>query len=462
MSRDRMNVLFVPVDDLRCQLNCYGMSHVITPNIDKLAASGTAFFNAHCQQAVCAPSRASVLTGARPDTTRIYDLKTPVRSVMPDVLTLPQHFKINGYEAVSVGKVYHHGDDDLEGWSIPPYKAKGDWKGRGYVTDEAIATIAAMDVEQQKMGSARRGLGPAFEAADVPDNGYHDGANTDRAIEELRRLAKGDKPLFLAYGLSKPHLPFNAPRKYWDMYDPGTLPLAENPFEPEGATAYSLTNFGELRGYFGMPKEGPVPDDIARRLVHGYCACVSYIDAQLGRVLDELDALDVRENTVVVLWGDHGWKLGEHASWCKHTNFEIDTRAPLLVSAPGQKTTGAGCERLVEFVDMYPTLSALCGLPTPDHLEGQSLAPLLDDPTQSWTDAAFSQYPRGGGIMGYTVRTPEWRYVEWIHRETGDVRARELYDHRADDFENVNLAGREEHASVVARLSSLLEKKRSK
>jgi arylsulfatase A-like enzyme len=459
MAPTKRNVLFVVVDDLRPQMNCYRQAWILSPHMDDLAEDGLLFERAYCQQAVCAPSRASVLTGCRPDTTTIYDLRTPVRSVMPDVVTLPQYFKEQGYETVSIGKVYHHADDDLQGWSVPPFRSTGDWKGRGYLTDEAIEAIARTDAQQAAMGSTRRGLGPAFEAADVPDDGYHDGKDALAAIEELGRLAQLDRPFFLALGFHKPHLPFNAPRRYWEMYDPETIPLAANPFEPEGVTPFSLTNFGELRGYFGIPKEGRIPDDLARKLVHGYAACVTYMDAQLGKVLAALEELGLAENTVVLLWGDHGWKLGEHDSWCKHTNFEIDARAPMMVRTPDTRGAALRTEALVEFVDMYPSLCELCGLPVPDHCEGTSFVPLIADPDRAWKRAAFSQYPRQNErVMGYTMRTDRYRYTEWLERETGETLAVELYDHGEDPLENVNLAAKPECAGQVQALAAQLRR----
>lgn len=453
---DQRNVLFVVVDDLRTQLGCYGMPWVHSPNIDEFARESLLLNRAYCQQAVCAPSRCSVLSGCRPDTTTIFDLQTPLRSAMPDVLTLPEHFKANGYETVSIGKVYHHAKDDPQGWSKAPYQSTGDWQGRGYLTDEALETIARCDAEQQATGSTRRGLGLPFEAADVPDDAYHDGKDALAAIRELRRLSDLDRPFFLALGFHKPHLPFNAPRAYWDMYDPEKLPLAENPFEPEGTTEFSLTNYGELRGYFGVPKEEDIPEDLARQLIHGYCACVSYMDAQFGKVMSELKDLGLWEDTVIMFWGDHGWKLGEHNSWCKHTNFEIDTRAPLLARTPSMKAGGETTEALVEFVDMYPTLCELCGLDIPDHCEGSSFAPLLDTPNLPWKDAVFSQYPRGS-VMGYAMRTDRYRYVEWKERDSGQIRARELYDHAHDAQENANIVARTDPA-LLEELSDQLTK----
>jgi arylsulfatase A-like enzyme len=450
---DRPNVLFIVVDDLRPELGCYGSHGALSPNIDRLAAEGVLFEQAYCQQAVCAPSRASVLTGLRPDSTGIHDLQTPVSDALPDVLTLPQHFKDNGYQTVSIGKVYHHAQDDIGAWTTPPTQSRGDWKGRGYLTDEAVEAMRVQERELLARGDRRRGIGPAFEAADVPDDAYHDGKDADAAIRELARL-KGD-PFFMALGFHKPHLPFNAPKRYWDMYGPEDIALAENDAPPEGVTPFSLTNFGELRGYFGIPAEGPVPDDIARKLVHGYRACVSYMDAQVGRVLDAVEELGLTDDTVVMLWGDHGWKLGEHGSWCKHTNFEIDTRAPLIVRAPERQAPGHRTSALVEFVDMYPTLCDLCGISTPSHLEGTSFAPLLNDSNGAWKTAAFSQYPRRR-VMGYTVKTARYRYTEWQDKRGGGVRARELYDHRKDAAENANVAEHADYADAVARMSVVL------
>ena len=446
------NVLFIVVDDLRPQLGCYGVDSVHSPHIDELAAQGTVFDRAYCQQSVCAPSRASVLTGCRPDTTGIFDLQTPVRSVMPDVVTLPKHFKNHGYTTRSIGKIYHHRKDDLEGWSDEPYQSTGDWKGRGYLTDEAIETIARTDQRMIETGSTRRGLGPAFESADVSDDAYHDGKDADAAIQALRDLK--DRSFFLAVGFHKPHLPFNAPTKYWDLYDPEALPRPASTVAPDGATPFSLTNFGELRGYTNVPNDGPITEDLARTLVHGYCACVSYMDAQVGRVLAELKRLDLDRNTVVMFWGDHGWKLGEHGSWCKHTNFEIDTRAPMILKTPG-RGEGAHATGLTEFVDMYPTLCDLCDLPIPDHCEGQSLVPLVEDPGRTWKQAAISQYPRGD-VMGYTVRTDSYRYTEWQDRNTGEVRDRELYDHRHSHDETANVARHTDETKTVDGLSVLL------
>ena len=454
VGRRKMNVLFIAVDDLRPQLGCYGQKQIISPNIDRLAARGLLFERTYCQQAVCAPSRAVVLSGVRPDTSKIYDLNTPLRKAMPDVLSLPEHFKNNGYETISIGKIYHHPKDDMQGWTAEPYRAgtfpEGDWKGRGYLTKEAIALVEKYNKADPKM----QGRGPAFEAADVADNSYPDGCNTDYALKELERLK--DKPFFLAMGFHKPHLPFNSPKKYWDMYKPEDIKLADNPFIPKDAPTYATTDWGELRSYHGIPQKGTCSDELAQQLIHGYYACVSYIDAQIGRLLDKLDRLNLSDKTIIILWGDHGWKLGEHAGWCKHTNFELDTHVPMILSVPGMKTAGRRTRALTEYVDIYPTLCEACGLTIPSHLEGRSMMPLLDDPERPWKKAAFSQYPRGK-IMGHTMRTERFRYTEWRDRKTNELMARELYDHEKDPQENINAVDQPEYERDIRRLAGMLK-----
>ena len=457
-ERPKKNVLFIAVDDLRPQLNCYGQTQIISPNFDRLASEGLLFERAYCQQAICSPSRISLLTGLRPDSTTIYGLTKKVEDVLPHHTTLPQLFKNNGYETVSIGKIYHHADDDSRGWSKTPFLATDRFKGRGYLTDEALEAMAA----NEAIDSTKKDRGPAFEAAAVPDNAYADGMDTDLAIQELNRLK--DRPFFLALGFHKPHLPFCAPKKYWDLYKPEDIKLADNPFAPQGVTRYSTGNFGELRNYHGMPQgKDPVPDKDARQLIHGYYACVTYVDTLLGRVLNELDRLGLRDNTVVVLWGDHGWKLGDHGSWCKHTNFHNDTNAPLIMRVPGAKGTGQKVSALTEFVDIYPTLAELCALEgVPDNLEGRSFAPLLNQPSRPWKTAAFSQYPRSRDdadkiVMGYSMNTDRYNYIEWTHVKSGRIRARELYDHQTDPGENVNVVDDATYADTVKTLKRMLK-----
>ena len=308
------------------------------------------------------------------------------------------------------------------------------------------------------MPAAKNIRGPAFEGAEVPDNTFQDGKVAELAVSTLRDISQKKEPFFLAVGFIKPHLPFIAPKKYWDLYDPAKIQLATNPFRPKDAPEYAILSGGELRNYHGIP-EGHVPDDLARQLKHGYYAAISYMDAQVGKVLAELDRLDLRKNTIVILWGDHGWKLGEHDAWCKHSNSENDTNTALLLSVPGMKNAGAKTNSIVEFVDIYPTLADLAGLPLPKHLEGVSFKPVLDDPNRPWKSAAFSQYPRSAGkseigqLMGYAMRTERYRFVVWVARDDhSKIDAIELYDHTLDPQENTNIAKTPGNNELVDKL----------
>jgi arylsulfatase A-like enzyme len=443
-TQGKPNILFIAVDDLRPELACYGREYIKSPNIDRIAKQGMTFNRAYCQQAVCSPSRSSLLTGTRPDTTKVWDLVTHFRDALPDVVTLPQNFRQNGYFVQGIGKIYHPGYDDPRSWSTP-------WQTPKAPTYAQLQTAEVKDEDKPKKKD-----GPAFESADVPDNFYKDGMVADQAAGILRELSKKPDPFFFAVGFAKPHLPFVSPKKYWDLYDQAQIKLAPNPFHPKDAPEYALTNSSELRNYVGMPADGPIPDNLARQLKHGYYASVSYTDAQIGKVLDELDRLGLSKNTIIVLWGDHGWKLGEHGEWCKHSNVENDTNAPLLLSVPGMKNAGAHSDALVEFVDIYPTLSELAGLPLPNHLEGVSFKPLLGDPKRAWKRAAFSQYPRNPGgrhLMGYSVRTDRYRFTVWVDRnDHSKIDAKELYDHQTDPQENTNIAKDPANAALVERL----------
>jgi iduronate 2-sulfatase len=451
----RPNVLFIAVDDLRPELACFGKTHIKSPHIDRLAGRGTAFTRAYCQQAVCSPSRTSLMTGLRPDTTRVYDLETHFRNTIPDAVTLAQHFKANGYWTTGMGKIYHNGKDDPASWSEPHRERVGGdlWvlPENKKVIREKAAAARAMGLKAAEVSRVSRGS--ATEMADVPDEAYTDGALAKYALETLARLKEKGQPFFLAVGFQRPHLPFNAPKRYWDLYDRSKIGLADNPFPAKGAPRIAGTNWGELRQYAGIPKTGDLSEDQARELRHGYYANISFTDANVGKLLNELDRQGLSENTIVVLWGDHGWKLGEHAAWCKHTNYELDANAPLIVAAPGAKSHGKRSRALVEFVDIYPTLCDLTGLPHPQRLEGTSFAPLLNQPDRAWKRAAFSQYPRGS-IMGYSMKTDGHRLTLWVDRKNSDaVVATELYDHVKDPHENENVADRPEYAEVLKRLT---------
>jgi arylsulfatase A-like enzyme len=482
------NVLFLVVDDLRPELGCYGKDYIKSPNIDGLAKVGMVFNRAYCQQAVCSPSRTAVMTGVRPDTSKVWDLVTHFRTALPDVVTLGQQFKQNGYFVQGMGKIYHGGYNDEPTWSVPwqnpkaPVYAlpedialaaeKGAGEPDGNKGDNSGAAPESYSVpgakasgKKGKKGGGEDGgkgnsRGPIYECADVPDNTYTDGKVAELAVTTLREVSKKDQPFFLAVGFIKPHLPWVAPKKYWDLYDPEQIALAPNQFLPKDAPEYAINpNDGEFRAYKGVPPKGPVPQDVQHKLKQAYFAGVSYTDAQIGRVLAELDRLGLRQNTIIVLWGDHGWKLGEHSAWGKHTNVENDVNAPLIFSVPGMKNAGALTDALVEFVDIYPTLCDLAGLALPSHLEGTSVKPLFDDPKRAWKTAAFSQYPRSAGksgsgqLMGYTMRTDRYRFTVWLSRnDHTKIDAIELYDHQNDPQENVNIAKDPANATIVERL----------
>ncbi len=504
------NVLFIAIDDLRPELCCYGHRLVRSPNIDRLASEGMRFNRAYCQVAICSPSRASLMTGLRPDSAGVVDNVTYFRDTVADVVTLPQHFRRHGYETVYIGKIYHGAmRDEEKSWSRKAAHAKPGFRrdvgGYQLAENQALVEQRREEVKlrhgQVKLGGLA--CGPAVESADVPDEAYQDGRTTEAAIATLRRLSKS-KPFFLAVGFHKPHLPFVAPKKYWDFYDPKEIDLADNPFAPKDAPSVGMHSSFELRVRHGVPKSGSIGEDMARNLIHGYLACVSYVDAQIGRIVAELERLGLRDNTIIMLWGDHGWHLGEHALWGKATNFEIATRCPLIVSAAGMKATGRSSDALVELLDMYPTLCELAGLPVPKHVEGRSFAPVLDDPDRQGKPAAFSQFPcpalrewaamplspemRGtffgplvrrveqrlkaeapgrysedlynNHLMGYSMRTDRCRFTIWIDTRDPDAEpvAVELYDHRQDPDENANIAGRPDNARLVRRLTAQLKR----
>ncbi|MDB6028129.1 MAG: Choline-sulfatase [Verrucomicrobiales bacterium] len=468
-AEKKLNVLFIAIDDLRPELGCYGVKGIKSPNIDALAKRGLLFSRAYCQQAVCSPSRTSLLTGRRPDTTRIYNLEDHFRDTIPDVVTLPQHFKNNGYFCQSFGKIYHGGLDDPKSWSVPGFLGALD---NVLMADGSRRTIADPDDltegkfpfifaankeasgpngKQKPNGKGQKGR-PPWSAPDVEDNELSDGQMAEKAIEVMQNVK--DKPFFLAVGFHKPHLSFDAPKKYYDLYKLEDMKLASNPFPPKDVFPPAMIDWKELRNYTGMPQEGPVSDQQARELIRGYYAATSYMDAQLGKVLAALDKLGLRDNTIIILWGDHGWQLGEHGMWCKHTNYETSTHSVLMISTPTQKKRGAKTDALVEFVDIYPSLCELAGLPLTDGLEGKSFVPLLSNPKKSWKSAAFSQYPRGP-LMGYAMRTDRYRYVEWVTKEKV-VKGRELYDHKNDADENVNVANLPANKALIEKLSQQL------
>jgi arylsulfatase A-like enzyme len=477
------NILFIPVDDLRPELGCYGNRIIQTPNMDRLARNGLVFTRAYCQQAVCNPSRASLLTGLRPDTLQVWDLQTPFRGNLPDAVTLPQYFKANGYQTIGIGKAFHNIFPDSLSWSEALHVNGFPFDPDAVYTDEPNISLIAEKKKKfiEKKDTTRIDQygqwyikANAMEKADVPDDAYYDGAQTTLVIQKLHQLKENKQPFFLSIGFYKPHLPFNAPIKYWNLYSEKDLPIATNPYIPDLAPEFAISGGdAELRSYddqhdLPTPMQTPLSKERQKQLVHGYYASISYIDAQIGRLLDELDKLDLTQNTLIVLWGDHGWKLGEHNGWCKQTNYEIDTRGPLIVSGFGVKAKNQHSAALVELVDIYPSLCVMAGLRTPGYLQGKSFVSLTDNPVQPWKKAAFSQFLMGhfpkkesgkNDRMGYTIRTDGYRYVEWYtwkDNKKGQLIAKELYDEKKDPQENRNVVNEPNYQKLAPTLSRQL------
>jgi len=458
----RPNVLLLCVDDLKPTLGCYGDPLAKTPNLDRLAARGVRFDLAFCNQSVCAPSRNNLLLGSRSTSIGIYDLGRHFRDVLPDAVTMTQHFMAHGYRAEAVGKVLHtgHGNhDDRHSWSVPTvvekvveYLDPKSSAGGQLTREEAYFT-------NQKLGNIRDlPRGAAWELSDVPDNAYADGRIADEGIRRLQAAAeRTDTPFFLALGFVKPHLPLTAPKKYWDIHDPKAFPLASYQLDPEGAPAYAGKSGGEIVNYAPLTVPNLRDEAIQRRLIHAYYACASFSDAQIGRVLDEVDRLKLSDNTIIVLWGDHGWHLGDHGYWTKHTTYEQANRIPLIIVAPGVTQPGSASRQLAETVDIFPTLAELAGLPAPQGpqpIDGLSLVPVLRDPAKRVRDHAYHCYPRGQR-MGRAIRTERYRLVEWkaigAPQDTSEF---ELYDYGVDPLERKNLAG--DQPAVLAELRAIL------
>jgi iduronate 2-sulfatase len=436
------NVLFIAVDDMNNDLGCYGNPIVQSPNIDRLARLGVKFDRAYCQFPLCSPSRSSLMTGLRPSTTRILELQTHFRSVLPDVVTLSQMFMNNGYYAARVGKIYHYGNPGQIGTSglddPPSWKEVVNPSGRDKVPLEP-------DIINH---TPKRGLGSAMSFLSDQDGQDQDHTDGKVALEAIKLLEKSkDQPFFLAVGFYKPHTPYVAPKKYFDLYPLDKITLPKDPSEQIKNVPQAALASTQPWPYFGATEAQ------ARECKQGYYATISFVDAQIGKLLEAVDRLKLWENTIVVFWSDHGYHLGEHGLWMKQSLFEESARVPLIIVAPGAKGNGQASPRTVEFVDLYPTLADLAGLTPPRNLAGASLKPLLDDPTRAWNRPAYTQVQRGA-YPGYSVRTERWRYTEWDDGQKGA----QLYDHDADPAELNNLVDDPKQAKVVAEMKALMKK----
>ncbi len=473
---DKMpNILMIAVDDLRPMLGCYGDERMHTPNIDRLAADGLVFDRAYCQYAKCGTSRLSLMTGLRPDSVGVFsnnhnDVRR-FRERRPDAVSMAQWFKENGYDTRGFGKIYHDGWDRAEEWSVPPSPGRD---------SEMLEVVDAKNPTAPTTIAVRTAC-PVFQSPDVEDDHLFAGRMTNKVIDVLKH--KTEKPFFLALGYRRPHLPFVAPKKYFDLYEPDEswltkvpepsagIPVAAwynsdgyvgtakklgltMPKRPEREAAVSWNGF-EMRSYLGVPPKGEISTELQLDLIHAYAACISYVDAQVGKILDVLEAQDLRKNTTIVFWSDHGWHLGEHSAWGKMTNYEIATRVPFIISSPAH--SNGRTDSIAELVDLYPTLCDLAGLDSPKHLEGESLLEVLQSPETKESSVARSQYLRFKDMMGKSLRTDQYRYTRWEKSGTGELVFDELYDHQNDPGETNNLVNSKspEHRTALSRLQKL-------
>jgi iduronate 2-sulfatase len=440
----KKNVLFLGVDDLRCNLGCYGDPVAVTPNIDKLAKRGTLFTHSYVQQAVCSASRASFLTGCRPRSTTVdYPYNEYfLQKFLPQHPSLPMYFSKLGYKVRCGGKIHHQGQE------LKSMGFEKEWWGND-------GWMGYADPENNARQKDKNRKPPAWEYLDVEDTSYRDGRLAEAVVDALKNNAIEDGPFFYAAGFYKPHLPFTAPKRYWDLYDRKVFKLPENRKLADDVPAYARASF-EMPAY----SKGQIDledEERLRLLTHAYYACTSFTDANIGKIIDELDRQGLADNTIIVLWSDHGFHLGENASFGKHTCFEVATRSPLIVSAPGF-AAGQTSERLTEYIDIFPTVCELAGQPMPAYLEGRSLLPLLENPEAEFKTEAFSQYPRGKDLEGYSIRTERYRYTEWRKKEgdtPGDVIGRELYDHESNPSESENIVA--EHPQLASQLADRLK-----
>jgi len=482
------NILFIAIDDLKPTLGSYGDNLAITPNLDNIAQNGTVFLNNHCQQAVCGPTRASLMTGKRPDYTKVRDLKTKMRDINPDIVSIPQYFKDNGYLTIGTGKIYDPRcvDQYLDkpSWSVPyireheiPYPEKYGKPAIGYYQNEKIkAQIVALEKEAKAKGAENinkyitNQYKPPFETSNAPDEAYTDGAIAEHAMTLLDEVTKApSKPFFLAVGFKRPHLPFVAPQKYWDLYNRKDIKIAPYQKKSKNGPDLAYHSSGELRSYkdpgnieytISDEKLLSIDADTQKELIHGYYACVSFVDTQIGKIMTKLKQKGLDKNTIIVVWGDHGWHLGDHSMWNKHSNFEQATRSPLIVYSP-YINKPIHVSSPTEFVDVFPTLCEMSGLEIPSYLDGNSLLPLIDAQTKSVKKYAVSQWPSGKNT-GYSFRTDKYRYTVWLNGKKSvdnvtdkDIMAQELYDYENDPLETVNHIDEKKYTNIQNELKTL-------
>lgn len=470
-EKQRPNILFIAVDDLKPNMGCFGDPLAITPNIDAIAAKGMVFTKTYCQQAVCAPSRASLLTGQYPDQTKVWDLETLIRDKNPDIVTLPQYFRQNGYNSLGVGKIFDYrsvlNNDNLS-WNKygNPYQNQlyNSLTGKPsyfYANPSAKDTIAILEAEAVKLGIDKQTYvqeryWPSVENANVPYDAYVDGAISKEGINLMNQFNSAGTPFFLAVGFQRPHLPFNAPKEFWDLYKREDFKLAEFRGQSKNSPSIAYHNSEELRSYTDIPKTGDLSNEKQLELIHAYYASVSYIDFLVGKLTQRIKELGLEENTIIVLWGDHGWHLGDHNLWCKHSNFEEAARSPLIISYPGQPNPGKKYTHPTEFVDIATTLCELSDLKVPVDFEGESLVPVIENPDLLIREGALSQYPRNQ-YMGYTLRTDQYRYTKWVKTSDGSHYSAELYDYETDPLETVSQISNPDYLEVSRKLDSIVQ-----
>lgn len=453
--KSRMNVLFIMADDLRPELGVYGNELVKSPNFDRLAKESILFDRAYCQVPICGASRASILTGLRPTPNRFLNYYSRADRDAPNAYVLPKLFKDNGYKTFSIGKIFHNANDNFNAWSEPPYRldwgrtpdgsyhdkfdSLGGW--RNYLTQTSLQTAIDND-----------GIGPSFEVGVyAQDTAYADTYYTDLAINKMKQFDEAGENFFMAMGFAKPHLPFNAPKNFWDLYDRDSFELPDREGS-SNAPEQALHNWPELRSYADIPEDGPLSEEKARTLIHGYYACVSYIDYELGRLMDYLDESGLAENTVVIFVSDHGWFLGEHNLWCKFANFELGYRVPMMMKIPNGSQGVSPA--FVELIDIYPTLSELVNLPAPQNqLQGKSFASFFKDPDNMQSHKPYAIGRCSGGI---SIKNDTLRYTRW-GEENEQIEAQMLFDHRKDPDENFNVVSEEKYNAAINSLGTVLD-----